>query len=100
MAKIKVSASEAMLSGFPAVWPAALRVHSGNVVRERSITHVPGDPGQPFGEGEVAEKFHRVADRVAGAAKIDQLIATTRGVLDGGATLAQLLAEIGHATEK
>jgi hypothetical protein len=100
MDKVGVAADDSMMSGFPAQWPAAVRVHSGGVMRERTIIDVPGDPTRPLTARDVAEKFHRLADRIVGAEMVDKLIDATRSVLDGGATPMQLLTQIGHATEK
>jgi 2-methylcitrate dehydratase PrpD len=94
MAKIKIAADDSLLQGFPAVWPARVTVHAGGVRQERQVTHIPGDPARPFHERDVSEKFHRVADRLAGAACVDRLIETTRRVLDGSATAAHLIGEI------
>jgi 2-methylcitrate dehydratase PrpD len=97
MSKIKVVADESLTAGFPAVWPASVRVRAGDAVKERKLAKVPGDPGRPFGESDIRAKFHAMADRAIGADKVDHLIAATRRMLDGGATPAQLLSETEQA---
>jgi 2-methylcitrate dehydratase PrpD len=97
MGKIKVSADESLMPGFPAAWQAAVRVHIGEKVTQKKVTQIPGDPGRPFGEREVTGKFHALADGLIGASRVEQLIAATRRMLDGGMTPAHLLTAIGDA---
>jgi 2-methylcitrate dehydratase PrpD len=92
MSKVKVSGSENLLEGFPALWRARVRVQVGGTWLEHQIAQIPGDPGRPFIEKDVREKFHRLADRVAGADKVDRMISEALAVLDGIAPPRQLLA--------
>ena len=98
MAKIKVSADESLMPGFPVAWQAAVDVHVGQKVVRKKLAQIPGDPARPFGEREVTGKFHTLADGLIGASHVEQLIAATRRMLDGGMTPAHLLAAIGDAT--
>jgi 2-methylcitrate dehydratase PrpD len=98
MDKVKVSADERLMAGFPAVWSARVRVQAGDIVKEKILSHVPGDPARPFDAKAVAQKFHAMADNLVGAALVDELIATTRVVLDGGIPPSHLLDKITQAT--
>jgi 2-methylcitrate dehydratase PrpD len=60
MARIQVRAEEALVAaGYPESWAAHVTV-TATGRRERTVTHVPGDPGRPFGQADVEEKFVRV----------------------------------------
>ena len=60
MARIQVRGEEALLSaGYPQAWAAHVTVTASHR-RERTVTHVPGDPGRPFGEDDLRAKFIRV----------------------------------------
>ena len=60
MARIQVRAEEGLLTaGYPQSWPAHVTVTASGR-RERTVTHVPGDPARPFGESDLKAKFVRV----------------------------------------
>ena len=94
MAKVKVTADEALLQDFPKLWRARVRVQSGGRWLEREVTHVPGDPGRPFDDAAIRQKFQRLVGRAIGEAPADAIIAEVRAVLDGRSPPAQLLASI------
>ena len=98
MDKVKVAADERLMAGFPAVWSAKVRVSVGSDVKEKIVSSVPGDAARPFDVQAVAKKFHAMADNIAGAVSVDDLIATTRRVVDGGDVPSHLLDKIAQAT--
>ena len=57
MARIQVRAEEGLLTAgsppetYPRIWPAHVTVTASGR-RERTVTHVPGDPARPFGEDD------------------------------------------------
>lgn len=65
MTRIQVRAEEGLLAtgdpkeSYPKAWPAHVTVTASGR-RERTVTHVPGDPARPFGEAELKAKFVRV----------------------------------------
>ena len=63
MSRIQVRAEEGLLSaGYPQAWPAHVTVTASGR-REKSVTHVPGDPARPLGEDDLKAKFVRVTAR-------------------------------------
>jgi 2-methylcitrate dehydratase PrpD len=61
MSRIQVRAEEGLLgAGYPRAWPAHVTVTTRTRRHERTVTHVPGDPAQSFGEDDVKAKFIRV----------------------------------------
>jgi 2-methylcitrate dehydratase PrpD len=64
MSRIQVRAEEGLLSaGYPQAWPAHVTVTASGR-REKSVTHVPGDPARPFSEDDLKAKFIRVTATV------------------------------------
>jgi len=98
MDRVKIFADEKLLAGFPAMWSAKVRVMAGGAVKERILSHIPGDPAHPFDAAAVARKFHAMADRIVGPAAVDALIALSGRVLDGAGGASQLLDKIAQAT--
>ncbi len=97
MDKVRVTPDEALTDGFPALWRARLRVHAAGTWLEHQIAQIPGDPGRPFTEADVIDKFHRFADDAVGADRVDELCAGTAAVLAGRSVPAQLLGAIASA---
>jgi 2-methylcitrate dehydratase PrpD len=59
MARIQVRAEEGLLTaGYPQAWPAHVTVTAAHR-RERTVTHVPGDPARPFSDADLKVKFVR-----------------------------------------
>jgi len=93
MGKIKVEADERLLAGYPASWPARLRVTAGPTRHARDVTHVPGDPALPFDRARVREKFLRFTQPVLGVETAERSLARCSGVLVTG-EFSQLMDEI------
>jgi len=97
MAKVKVLADETLMEGFPAQWRARVRVEAGGTWHEHLIAQIPGDPGRPFAEADVTEKFHRLADEIVGAERVDELCTAVAAVLEGHAAPMQLFGALSRA---
>jgi hypothetical protein len=67
-------------------------------MKEKIVSNVPGDAARPFDAQAIAKKFHAMADNIAGAVSVDDLIATTRRVLEGSVPPSALLDKIAQAT--
>jgi 2-methylcitrate dehydratase PrpD len=57
MQRITVVSDDALLADYPAAWPARMSVATSGGTRERTVTHVPGDPGRPLDRRHLAAKF-------------------------------------------
>ncbi|HTF15631.1 MAG TPA: MmgE/PrpD family protein [Burkholderiales bacterium] len=95
MARISVKADEDLLQHYPKSWPAKLVVTVPSGKREKLVLHVPGDPGRPFDERQVAAKFRRVAAPVAGERVAEAVLSRSLAALDQSPNA--LLAEIERA---
>lgn len=60
MARVKVSADDALLAEYPLAWPARVVVKTASGPHERLVRHVPGDPARPFAEADVMAKLRRL----------------------------------------
>jgi len=81
MRKIEVVADHTLLSDYPCVWPARVRVRAGAREDERHVTHVPGDPGRPYDAAQVRAKFGRFVAPVMGDDGADTLYRASAAVL-------------------
>jgi 2-methylcitrate dehydratase PrpD len=84
MAKIKVQADERLLADYPRSWPARVRVTAASAQRERTVTHVPGDPALPFDQEDVRRKFLRFTEPVIGMEKAERILARCSDALATG----------------
>jgi 2-methylcitrate dehydratase PrpD len=66
MGKIAVSGDDALLSHYPAVWPARIVVTTASGQHEHRVESVPGDPARPLTADDVAQKFHHFAAPICG----------------------------------
>jgi 2-methylcitrate dehydratase PrpD len=98
MAKVKVVPDEALMEGFPSLWRARVRVQAGGAWHEHQIAQIPGDPGRPFTQADVREKFHRLADKAIGADRVERLADEASDVLDGRRTPGPLITSIASAS--
>lgn len=60
MSMIRVSDADSLPPEYPRVWPAKIAVTTAYDRRERSVIHVPGDPGRRFGEADMRMKFRKL----------------------------------------
>jgi 2-methylcitrate dehydratase PrpD len=95
MSRVTVKADEDLLGHYPRSWPARLVVSAQSGKREKLVLDVPGDPGRPFGELQVSEKFRRLAAPVSGERTAGALLSHSLAVLEGSPKA--LLAEIERA---
>jgi 2-methylcitrate dehydratase PrpD len=84
MAKIKVQADERLLADYPRSWPARVRVTAASAQRERTVTHVPGDPALPFDRESVQKKILRFTGPVIGMEKAERILARCSDALATG----------------
>jgi 2-methylcitrate dehydratase PrpD len=96
MRRIKVGTDPDLLSGYPAAWPTLVIVSTHNGKHERRVTHVPGDPARPLGEGDLAEKFARFVAPIVGKDRTARLWAMALDGLDGHAAVNRLVREIAR----
>jgi len=84
MAKIRVQADERLLADYPRTWPARVRVTAASAQRERTVTHVPGDPALPFDRESVRKKILRFTGPVIGMEKAERILARCSDALATG----------------
>jgi 2-methylcitrate dehydratase PrpD len=84
MAKIIVQADERLLADYPRSWPARVRVTAASAQRERTVTHVPGDPALPFDEADVRKKFLCFTGPVIGMERAERILARCSDALATG----------------
>ena len=76
MSRIQVRAEQGLVAlGYPQAWAAHVTVTAAGR-HERTVTHVPGDPARPFGEGEVMTKFLRVVEPLLDHARAETIFAS------------------------
>ncbi len=95
MARIQVRAEEGLLAaGYPQAWPAHVTVmDSGR--RERTVTHVPGDPARPFGESDLKAKFIRVTSAVLDRGHAEAGFAAALGAFERPAAFVRAMEQAG-----
>lgn len=94
MAKISVVADEALLTHYPAAWPAQVTVRTPQGVHERLMLNVPGDPASPLSEAALADKFRRFVGKAAGPAAADTLFTACAEAFRKPAGASALVAQI------
>ena len=97
MARIQVRAEEGLLAaGYPQAWPAHVTVTASGR-RERTVTHVPGDPARPFGEDDLKAKFIRVTAAVLDRDRAEAEFAAALTALERPAAFIREIGQIGRA---
>jgi 2-methylcitrate dehydratase PrpD len=66
MAKITVASDDALLSNYPATWPARVVITTPSGRHEHRVETVPGDPARPFATDDIAHKFQHFVAPVCG----------------------------------
>lgn len=85
-ARTRVEEDPELTAIFPAKWACRVEIRLRDGRRFTERVDVPkGEPSNPMTDGELREKFHRLADPVIGVAAADGIAET---VLDPGATTA------------
>ena len=93
MAKITVVGGDALLSGYPVVWPARIVVTTTSGRHEHRVETIPGDPARPFTADDVARKFDHFAAAVCGD-DIARLQQASAAALQSQASIATLMREL------
>jgi 2-methylcitrate dehydratase PrpD len=95
MSRIQVRAEEGLMAaGYPEAWAAHVTVTASNR-RERTVTHVPGDPGRPFGEDDLQAKFVRVTAAVIDRDRAEAEFAAALTALERPAAFIREMGKIG-----
>jgi 2-methylcitrate dehydratase PrpD len=100
MARIQVRAEEGLLAaggpqaGYPDVWPAHVTVTASGR-RERTVTHVPGDPGRPLGEADLEQKFVRVVAPLLDRERAQAEFAAALTAIERPAAFIREIGQIG-----
>jgi 2-methylcitrate dehydratase PrpD len=81
MSLIKVSPADGLPPEYPKAWPAKITVTTTTGRHERTVTHVPGDPGRPSGEANLRTKFHKLVAPVP-ADQADEMFTRALEALD------------------
>ena len=97
MARIQVRAEEGLFAaGYPQGWSAHVTV-TASARRERTVTHVPGDPARPFGEADLKAKFIRVTAGVLDRDRAEAEFAAALTALERPAAFIREMRQIGRA---
>jgi 2-methylcitrate dehydratase PrpD len=96
MARIAVEPDEQLLAGYPQAWPARVSVATASGRRERTVTHVPGDPARPLSDADLRTKFHRLTAPALGEKGAREVQAKALAALDGPHAVHPLFAAIAN----
>lgn len=96
MTRVKITADPVLLDGYPAAWSARVVVTARGQRHERVVKHVPGDPGRPFTERDVAEKFRRLVGHQDGG-NADALLKLVSAPVDDGGQASRIVEAIERA---
>ncbi len=95
MGRIQVRAEEGLLAaGYPQSWPAHVTVMAAGR-RERTVTHVPGDPVRPFNEADLQAKFVRMTAPVLDSDRAQAEFAAALSALERPAAFVRETDQIG-----
>jgi 2-methylcitrate dehydratase PrpD len=99
MARIQVRAEESLLTAghpesYPKIWPAHVTVTASGR-RERTVTHVPGDPSRPFSEADLKAKFIRVVAPLLDGDRAEAEFAAALSALERPAAFIREIGQIG-----
>jgi 2-methylcitrate dehydratase PrpD len=100
MARIQVRAEDALLApgdpqgSYPKAWPAHVTVTAASGRRERTVTHVPGDPSRPYSEADVKAKFLRVVAPVLERDRAEAEFAAACSALERPAAFIRTIGQI------
>jgi 2-methylcitrate dehydratase PrpD len=94
MTRIKVQADDSLAADYPRIWAARVTVRTRSGARERTVTHIPGDPARAFDDAQLAQKFHRIVAAACGESLSERLLGLARAAADGA--VPPLLDAIGQ----
>lgn len=70
-----------------------MTVTAGGNTYERTVNHVPGDPGRPLTESEIFSKFRRLVEPVAGE-QADAVLKMVAASVDDAGQPSRLVQEV------
>jgi 2-methylcitrate dehydratase PrpD len=95
MARIQVRAEEGLIAaGYPQSWAAHVTVTASGR-RERTVTHVPGDPARPFGDDDLEAKFIRVTSAILDRDRAEAEFAAALTALERPGAFIREIDQIG-----
>jgi 2-methylcitrate dehydratase PrpD len=100
MSRIQVRAEEGLLTAgdpqesYPKIWPAHVTV-TATARRERTVIHMPGDPGRPFGRSDVEAKFVRVVAPMLDRERAEAEFAAALTAFERPAAFIREIAQLG-----
>ena len=100
MSRIQVRAEEGLLTAggpqdwYPRIWPAHVTV-TATARRERTVTHVPGDPGRPLSQSDVEAKFVRVVAPTLDRERAEAEFAAALTAFDRPAAFIREIGQLG-----
>ena len=93
MMRVKVAADDALLTDYPAQWPARIVVETRLGRRELRVDSVPGDPPRPFTRTDVEKKFQHFTAPVLGGTTRDLLLLSLAAI-DAHEPLTALMRDL------
>lgn len=94
MARVRVTADEALLADYPSAWPARLVVMTASGRHEHDVHDVPGDPARPFTEADVRKKFKRCVASCLDEDAAERLWRSSLTVLQSRDALLSMLRDL------
>jgi len=95
MARITVSADDALLADYPFEWRARVTMATAQGPCEQLVRHIPGDPALPMGKAAVANKFQRLIAPAVNRSTGDALWDAALHVVDAAEQRERLFGELG-----
>jgi 2-methylcitrate dehydratase PrpD len=100
MDKVKVEPDESLLSDYPRLWRAHVRVASRKGPRGCDVSHIPGDPDRTFDSGDIKAKFRRFASPVLGAEATERILECSLSALEHHQSRQVLMQELRRVGDR
>lgn len=94
MARVRVTADDALLADYPNAWPARIVVTTASGRIERRVHDIPGDPARPSSEPDLRGKFQRGVARCLGNAAAERLWQSSLAVLHSHDALVSMMRDL------
>ncbi|MGB6323594.1 MAG: MmgE/PrpD family protein [Xanthobacteraceae bacterium] len=94
MARVRITADDAFLTDYPSAWLARVVVTTPSGRHERRVRDVPGDPGRPFAEADVRNKFLHNVGSVLGGDSAEPLWRSSMSVLRSRQSLLSTMQDL------
>ncbi|MFZ0779334.1 MAG: MmgE/PrpD family protein [Xanthobacteraceae bacterium] len=94
MARVRITADDALLTDYPSAWLARVVVTTPSGRHERRVRDVPGDPGRPFAEADVRNKFLHNVGSVLGGDSAEPLWRSSMSVLRSRQSLLSTMQDL------